>query len=227
MFFDPLYLLFALPGLILAGLASAYTHSTFSKYSQVRARSGMTGAEAARRMLDSAGLRDVRIERVDGFLSDHYDPTVRTLRLSPGVFDEATLSAIGVACHEAGHALQHAEGSISMHIRSQLVPLANIGSFLSYIVIVAGFLFQASNLVYFGAFLFAATVLFAIVTLPVEWGASAKAKNYIVRAGIVTQSESAMAGSVLNAAFLTYVASAVNSLLILIYYLLRAKSMDR
>ena len=227
MFFDPLYLLFALPGLLLAGLASAYTHSTFSKYSLVRARSGMTGAEAARRMLDSVGLRDVRIERVDGFLSDHYDPTVRTLRLSPGVFDEATLSAIGVACHEAGHAIQHAEGSISMHIRSQLVPLANIGSYLSYIVIVAGFIFQASGLVYFGAFLFAATVLFSIVTLPVEWGASAKAKKYILRAGIVTQNECSMAGSVLNAAFLTYVASAVNSLLILIYYLLRAKSMDR
>ena len=226
MFFDPLYLLFAIPGLIIGGLASLYTHSMFSEYSRKRASSGMTGAEAAETMLHRAGIYDVRIERVDGFLSDHYDPTVRVLRLSPDVYDEDSLSAIGVACHEAGHALQHAQGSISMHIRSQLVPMANIGSFLSYIVILAGFFLQTAGLVYLGAILFSFVVLFSLVTLPVEWDASARAKKYILKAGIVDASESEMAGKVLNAAFMTYVASAVSSLLTLAYYLLRARSMD-
>ena len=186
----------------------------------------MTGAEAAQNMLHAAGLYDVRIERVDGFLSDHYDPTVRVLRLSPDVYDEDSLSAIGVACHEAGHALQHAQGSISMQIRSQLVPMANIGSFLSYIVILAGFFLQTAGLIYLGALLFSFVVLFSLVTLPVEWDASARAKKYILKAGIVTASESESAGKVLNAAFMTYVASAVSSLLTLAYYLLRARSMD-
>lgn len=226
MFFDPVYLLFALPGFLLALWASFYTKETFAAYSRQHASSGMTGAEAAQRMLHSAGLYDVRIERVDGFLSDHYDPTAKVLRLSPDVYDEDSLSAIGVACHEAGHALQHAQGSISMHIRSQLVPMANIGSFLSYIVILAGFLLQTAPLVYLGAILFAFVVLFSLVTLPVEWDASARAKKYILKAGIVNASESEMAGKVLNAAFMTYVASAVSSLLTLAYYLLRARSMD-
>lgn len=226
MFFDPVYLLFALPGFLLALWASFYTKSTFTEYSRQYASSGLTGAEAAEQMLHAAGLYDVQIERVDGFLSDHYDPAVKVLRLSPAVYDEASLSAIGVACHEAGHALQHAQGSISMHIRSQLVPLANIGSFLSYIVILAGFFLQTAGLVYFGALLFAFVVLFSLVTLPVEWDASARAKKYILKAGIVNASESEMAGKVLNAAFMTYVASAVSSLLTLAYYLLRARSMD-
>lgn len=226
MFFDPVYLLFALPGFLLALWASFYTKETFAAYSRKRASSGMTGAEAAQNMLHAAGLYDVRIERVDGFLSDHYDPTVRVLRLSPDVYDEDSLSAIGVACHEAGHALQHAQGSISMQIRSQLVPMANIGSFLSYIVILAGFFLQTAGLVYLGALLFSFVVLFSLVTLPVEWDASDRAKKYILKAGIVTASESESAGKVLNAAFMTYVASAVSSLLTLAYYLLRARSMD-
>ena len=123
-YIDPMYLVFAIPGLIVAGLASMYTHTMFMEYSRKRASSGMTGAEAAARMLSRAGINDVRIERVDGFLSDHYDPLAKTLRLSPKVYDEDSLSAIGVACHEAGHALQHAAGYFPMHIRSQLVPMA-------------------------------------------------------------------------------------------------------
>lgn len=187
----------------------------------------MTGAEAAARMLSRAGINDVRIERVDGFLSDHYDPLAKTLRLSPKVYDEDSLSAIGVACHEAGHALQHAAGYFPMHIRSQLVPMANIGSYLSYGAIILGFILQAGHLVMLGAILFSAVVLFSIVTLPVEWDASARAKKLMVSSGIVSEQERDGAGKVLNAAFMTYVAAVISSLLTLLYYLLRASSMNR
>ena len=227
MFFDPLYLLFAIPGLIVAGLASLYVKTTFSEYSRIRASSGMTGAQAAERMLHGAGIYDVRIERVDGFLSDHYDPTNRTLRLSPGVYDSNSLSAIGVACHEAGHALQHAAGYGPLGLRSALVPVTNIASWLSYIVIIAGFIFQSGGTVMFGAILFSAVVVFSIVTLPVEWDASSRAKQLMVTAGIVSEPERDNAGKVLNAAFLTYVAAVLSSLLTLLYYLVRAAGMNR
>jgi len=227
MFFDPLYLLFAIPGLIVAGLASFYVKSTFSEYSRFRASSGMTGAQAAAQMLHSAGIYDVNIERVDGFLSDHYDPSTRTLRLSPGVFDSDSLSAIGVACHEAGHALQDAANYAPLGLRSALVPVTNISSWLSYIVIFAGFIFQSGGMVMLGAILFSAVVLFSIVTLPVEWDASSRAKQLMVTAGIVSAPERDSAGKVLNAAFLTYVAAVLSSLLTLLYYLVRAAGMNR
>ena len=227
MFFDPLYLLFAIPGLIIAGLASFYVKSTFSEYSHFRASSGMTGAQAAEQMLHSAGIYDVRIERVEGFLSDHYDPSSRTLRLSPGVYDSDSLSAIGVACHEAGHALQHAASYGPLGLRSALVPVTNISSWLSYIVILAGFIFQSGGMVMIGAILFSAVVVFSIVTLPVEWDASSRAKQLMVSAGIVSAPERDSAGKVLNAAFLTYVAAVLSSLLTLLYYLVRAAGMNR
>ena len=227
MFFDPLYLLFAIPGLIVAGLASFYVKSTFSEYSRFRASSGMTGAQAAAQMLHSAGIYDVNIERVDGFLSDHYDPSSRTLRLSPGVYDSDSLSAIGVACHEAGHALQDAANYAPLGLRSALVPVTNISSWLSYIVIFMGFIFQSGGLVMTGAVLFSAVVVFSIVTLPVEWDASARAKQLMVTAGIVSLPERDNAGKVLNAAFLTYVAAVLSSLLTLLYYLIRAAGMNR
>ena len=227
MFFDPLYLLFAIPGLIVAGLASFYVKSTFSEYSRFRASSGMTGAQAAAQMLHSAGIYDVNIERVDGFLSDHYDPSSRTLRLSPGVYDSDSLSAIGVACHEAGHALQDAANYGPLGFRSALVPVTNISSWLSYIVIFAGFIFQSGGMVMLGAILFSAVVLFSIVTLPVEWDASSRAKQLMVTAGIVSAPERDSAGKVLNAAFLTYVAAVLSSLLTLLYYLVRAAGMNR
>ena len=227
MFFDPLYLMFAIPGLIVAGLASFYVKSTFSEYSHFRASSGMTGAQAAEQMLHSAGIYDVRIERVEGFLSDHYDPSSRTLRLSPGVYDSDSLSAIGVACHEAGHALQDAASYGPLGLRSALVPVTNISSWLSYIVILAGFIFQSGGMVMLGAILFSAVVVFSIVTLPVEWDASSRAKQLMVSAGIVSAPERDSAGKVLNAAFLTYVAAVLSSLLTLLYYLVRAAGMRR
>ncbi|MBU0676806.1 MAG: zinc metallopeptidase [Verrucomicrobia bacterium] len=221
MIFDPMYLLLAvLPGLILGGLATLVTKSTFSKYSRVRAASGLTGAQAAYRMLKSQGIDYVDIEMVQGFLSDHYDPRTRTLRLSPGVYQSDSLSAVGVACHEAGHALQHANAYAPLAIRSALVPVTSFGSQASYIFLMLGFIFRPFLLV--GAAMFALVVLFSLVTLPVEWDASARAKRLMVSSGIVTQREQESAGQVLNAAFLTYLASAVTALLTLLYFLLRA-----
>ena len=222
MWIDPLSWLFMIPGLIIAGIASAYTHSTFEKYKQFCASSRMTGAQAAQRLLSAAGIYDVRIERVGGFLTDHYDPTSRVLRLSPDVFDGISLSSIGVACHEAGHAIQHAENYGPLGLRSNLVPLTNIASIGSYIIIPIGFLLMSQQMILLGAIMFGVSVLFTLVTLPVEWDASARAKKLMVTCGIVTAEEREGAADVLNAAFMTYVASAVSSLLMLLYYLIRA-----
>jgi len=216
------YLLFIVPGFLLSLCATFYVKSTFAKYARIPSGRRLTGAEAAAIMLERAGVRNVTIELADGFLSDHYDPLHRVLRLSPEVHDSYSLSAVGVACHEAGHALQHACGSAWMGLRSALVPATNIGSNLSYVFILAGFLFHNPRLVLLGAALFSVAVLFALVTLPVEWDASARAKACMAAAGIVTPAEAAGAGRVLNAAFLTYVAAAVTAALTLLYYLWRA-----
>ncbi len=223
MLFMPLsYWLFAIPGLIIAGIATFFTKSTFAKYAKFGASSGMTGAQAAQQMLSDQGISDVKIEPVRGFLSDHYDPMSRTLRLSPDVYGSRSLSAIGVACHEAGHALQHASGYAPLSIRSALVPMANLGSNAAYIFLIIGMMFRAPGLIQVGALVFLAAVAFALVTLPVEWDASARAKRLMVSSGIVGYQEAASAGKVLNAAFMTYVAAAVSALLTLAYYLMRA-----
>jgi hypothetical protein len=219
--FDPTYLLFALPGLLLALWASFMTKSTFKKYSQVASRQGFTGAQAAGELLRRAGIGNVRIEEVSGFLSDHYDPVSRTLRLSPNVYRSASLSAIGVACHEAGHAIQHAVRFAPLHLRTALVPATNVSSSLSYVVIMMGFFFS-QKLILLGALLFSVAVLFSLITLPVEWDASNRAKKLMMQTGVVSDREAIDAGKVLNAAFLTYVAAAVSSLLTLLYYLMRA-----
>jgi len=219
---DPMYLLMLLPAMVLAGIASLVTQSTFNKYSRVASRYGMTGAEAAQHLLRSQGIHNVRITPVRGFLSDHYDPTTRTLRLSPAVYQSRSLSAIGVACHEAGHALQHAGGYLPLAIRSALVPAAQIGSSGSYIIFLLGFLFQAPAMMKIGVFLFSLVVLFSLITLPVEWNATARAKRLMVSSGIVSPEEGRPAGAVLNAAFMTYVASAFTAIMTLLYYMLRA-----
>lgn len=222
MYFDPLYLIMLLPALLLAGLASLVTKTTFAKYSRVPASSGLTGAEAAERLLARSGIRDVRVERTGGFLSDHYDPRTRTLRLSSGVHDSDSLSAIGVACHEAGHALQHAQHYAPLSLRSALVPVTQVGTIAPYIILPIGFLIGSLALVKLGIALFAVVVLFALITLPVEWDASARAKRLMVSAGIVAAGEQQRAGQVLNAAFLTYIAAAVSALLTLLYFLLKS-----
>ena len=222
MFFDPWYFLFIGPGLILSFLASTMTKSTFAKYSRVRGSKGLTGAQAAKTMLERNGVYDCRIEPVNGMLTDHYDPRNKTLRLSSEVYSSTSLSAIGVACHEAGHALQHANAYAFLTMRSSLVPLVGIASNFGYIVIFAGMFLHSKPLLLVGCSLFAIGTLFAIVTLPVEWDASARAKVAIVTAGIVTPQESSHAGKVLNAAFLTYLAGAITAILTLLYYLWRS-----
>jgi uncharacterized protein len=222
LFFDPMYLLFALPGFLLAMAASFYTKSTFAKFSKIGASSGLTGSMAAQKMLNSVGIYDVKIEQVNGFLSDHYDPSAKTLRLSPDVFNGKSLSSIGVACHEAGHAIQHARSYSFLTLRTALVPMTNFSSSISYIIIIAGFIFASSSLILAGAVLFSVAVLFSIITLPVEWDASAKAKVMMINSGIVSPMEAHKAARVLNAAFLTYVASAISALFTLLYFLLRA-----
>ena len=222
MYFDPAYILFALPALLLSLYATVLTKSRFARYSQVEPASGMTGAEAARTLLDRQELRDVAVEQTQGFLSDHYDPSSRVLRLSSEVYGTSSLSAVGVACHEAGHALQHASGYAWLGLRNALVPVTQIGSYLSYIVLMLGFLLHHPALIYLGIGLFFVGVVFSIVTLPVEWDASARARRLMVSTGIVTAGEQEDAGKVLTAAFLTYVAAAVSALLTFLYYLMRA-----
>ena len=219
---DPLYWMLALPGILLAMAASVMTKGTFKKYAKVRSASGMTGAQAADAMLRGQGVRDVDIEMTRGFLSDHYDPRTNTLHLSPDVYQSNSLSAIGVACHEAGHALQKATHYAPLQLRSMLVPATQFGSNFAYIAFVAGLFLRMTLLMKLGVVLFAMSVIFAIVTLPVEWNASARAKRLMVSTGIVSTREQAGAAAVLNAAFMTYVASAVTALLQLIYFAIRA-----
>jgi len=220
--FDPLYFILIAPGIIFALIATFKVKTTFAHYSKIMAASGLTGAEAARQMLARNGVTNVTIERADGFLSDHYDPSSRTLRLSSGVYDSPSLSAIGVACHEAGHALQHASAYLWLGLRSSLVPATQFGSFGSYIFFLLGMFMNSPKMYLVGIVLFSITVVFSLITLPVEWDASARAKRLMVSSGIVSYREQEDAARVLNAAFLTYVASAVTALLTLLYYLLRS-----
>jgi len=225
---DMSYLLMVmLPGMVLSGLASMMVKRTFAKYENVGTQRNMTGAEAAKLMLERQGVTDCKIEAVSGRLSDHYDPRVKTLRLSEPVYNARSVSAIGVACHEAGHALQHAKGYRWLKMRSTLVPVTNISSKMSMPIIVVGGILMSLAPVFgmpvllLGCALFAVAVIFSVITLPVEWDASARAKSAMLDAGIVNQQEVAGAGSVLNAAFLTYLAAAIASILTLLYYLHR------
>ncbi len=222
-FLDPLYIILALPGLLFGLYASMKTKSTFHRYSRYAAASRMTGAQAARRLLDREGLHDVRVEQVQGFLSDHYDPRHRVLRLSPDVYNSPSLSAIGVACHEAGHAIQHAAHYAPLQWRSALVPITQFSTNAVYFIFLAGLFMNLQPLMHAAIIMFSVVVLFTLVTLPVEWDASARAKRLMVSAGIVSEREQVDAGRVLNAAFLTYVAALVSSILTLLYYIMRAR----
>jgi len=222
MIFDPLYLLFIAPGLALSLWASMRVKSTFNKYSKVRSMRGLTGAQAAQELLRGAGITDVRIVRSQGMLSDHYNPVNKTLALSDPVYDSDSVAAIGVATHEAGHAIQHARHYAPLWVRSALVPTANIGSSIGYMVMLFGLFLSSQNMVLIGAVLFSAVLLFQVVTLPVEFNASSRAKALVVEHGIVTMDERRGVDAVLNAAALTYVAAAVSTLLTLLYFLFRS-----
>ena len=227
MLFDPTYLLFMLPALALSLWASWRTHAAFKKYSRVRTLRGLTGAQAAQEMLRRAGIPDVQVVPTRGFLSDHYNPANRTLALSEATYASNSVAAVGVACHEAGHAIQHAEGYKPLWLRSALVPTASLGSSAGYFVMLGGLLFHAPSLIYFGALLFAAVLLFQIVTLPVEFDATARAKRLAVETGVVLPQEREGMDKVLNAAAMTYVAAVVSTLMTLLYYLLAASGMSR
>ena len=222
MFFDPIYLLFVLPGLGLSLWASARVKSSFKKYSKVRTARGLTGAEAAQVLLRGAGITDVKIVRSRGVLSDHYNPVSKSLALSESVYDSDSVAAVGVATHEAGHAIQHARHYAPLWARSALVPTAKIGSSIGYFVMMIGVFMASTNMVLVGAVLFSAVLLFQVVTLPVEFNASNRAKALVVEYGIVTAQERKGVDAVLNAAALTYVAAAVSTLLTLLYFLWRS-----
>ena len=222
MIFDPMYFLFIAPGLALSLWASFRVKSAFNKYSKVRSARGLTGAEAAQEMLDRAGIADVKIVPTHGMLSDHYNPLNKTLALSESVYRSNSIAAIGVATHEAGHAIQHARNYAPLWVRSTLVPTANIGSSIGYFVMLGGLIFSSANMVLAGAVLFSAVLLFQIVTLPVEFDASRRAKVLVVEHGIISAQERQGMDRVLNAAAMTYVAAAVSTLMTLLYFLMRA-----
>lgn len=214
-----MYILFALPALLLGLYAQYKVQRAFERFSRVRTWRGITGAQAARYILDAFGLYDVRVEEVGGFLTDHYDPTRRVLRLSPQVARTPSIAAVGVAAHEAGHALQHARGYWALQLRSAAVPSVQVGSWLGPIIFMLGLFVRSTGLAWLGVILFSLTVLFALITLPVEFDASARAKRLLVQQGLVTHEELAGVNEVLNAAALTYVAAALQAISTLLYYI--------
>lgn len=218
MFFSPYWLLFALPGIVLAFWAQSRVKRAYKKYSKVRTSRGISGSEVARTLLDSQGLYDVEIEESKGFLSDHYDPRSKTLRLSPDVYRTPSITAAGIAAHEMGHALQHSNGYFPLQIRSAIVPAAKFGSTLAPWLVIGGFLLRMTPLAWVGVVLFGLAVIFTLVTLPVEFDATKRAKKLLVGNGVLIGNEIEGANKVLDAAALTYVAAAVAAVGQLIYY---------
>lgn len=228
--YDPTYIL-VLIGAVLCMLASSRVNSTYNKYSRVRSRSGITGAQAAARILSMSGINDVQIQHVGGELTDHYDPRNKVLRLSDSVYDSQSVAAIGVAAHECGHALQHHKGYVPLKIRSALVPAANIGSRLGLPLVILGLILGVGfrlpgggyfSLAIVGVWIFALSVLFQLVTLPVEFNASGRALKMLGDYGIMGDDEVDDCKRVLGAAALTYVAAAASSILQLLRLLLLA-----
>ncbi|HHT71090.1 MAG TPA: zinc metallopeptidase [Firmicutes bacterium] len=216
------YAIVVLPAIILALYAQLRVQATFQRYLQVRAQSGMTGADVARMLLRSQGLEGVRVETIPGRLTDHYDPRDRTLRLSQQVFYGNSLAALGVAAHETGHALQHATDYVPLSVRSSLVPAANIGSQLGLPLALFGYFFQSGFMLQLGIILFSLAVLFQLVTLPVEFNASSRALGLLEGQGVLARDEIGGARAVLQAAALTYVAATLSAVLQLLRLLLMA-----
>jgi uncharacterized protein len=225
MFFDPMYLIMTIPFFLLSMFAAARVKWTFASMAKVPAR--MSGAQAARIMLDREGLQSVGIEQVAGHLSDHYDPTAKVLRLSPEVYSGRSMSAVGVACHEAGHALQDASRYPLLVMRNAAVPIANFGSSAAVYMLMFGAMLAYKPLIWIGIIGFAGTVLFQLVNLPVEFDASNRARAELVDQGIISAQEEPYVAKVLNAAALTYVAATLQSIMTLLYFLLRFTGNDR
>lgn len=219
LFWDPTFIIL-IPGVIIAGWAQSKVSSTFDKYYRVGARTGQTAAHVARRILNQKGLDDVTVEVVPGRLSDHYDPRAKALRLSRDVYYSNSLAAIGVAAHEAGHAIQHDEGYVPLNIRATLVPVAQFGSSAAWILLLLGFFLGVPGLAQFGVFAFTGVVLFQLVTLPVEFNASSRALALLEGGGYLEREEIPHTKKVLDAAALTYVAAALMGVLQLIRLLI-------
>lgn len=222
MWFDPTYLWLVMgPALLLAGGTALLVKLRFARYEKVPTRGGLSGAEVAYEIVRRQGLAGVRIELHDGFLSDHYDPTSRVVRLSPKVYHGRSVAAAAVAAHEVGHAVQHARSYGPMALRHASVPAASLGSNLSYVLIFVGYLVNSFNLAFVGVILFGLVIFFQLVTIPVELNASSRAKALLLEYGLVTVSEERDVARVLSAAALTYLAALVVSLLQLVYFLVR------
>ena len=226
-YIDGTYILIII-GAIITLIASSKMNSTFRRYSRVRCHCGLTGSQAAERILNQAGIYDVSVERVSGSLTDHYDPKSKVLRLSDATYGSDSISAIGVAAHECGHAIQHQKGYVPLTIRGALVPIVNIGSNLSWVFIIAGvFMSMNQTLIHVGIILFSLAVLFQLVTLPVEFNASSRALRVLGNTGIIYEDEVHQARKVLSAAALTYVAGAAAALLSLLRLILLFGGNDR
>lgn len=217
-YFDPMYLVFALPAMLLALIAQWRVKAALNKYSRVYTGRGATGARVARTLLDNYGLSNVAVQRTGGFLGDHYDPTSRTLRLSADVYDTPSVAAVGIAAHEAGHALQHAEGYWPLQVRSAMVPVVQFGSFLGPIIFMLGWWLSITPLAWAGIYLFGGVAVFALITLPVEFDATRRAKELLVGQGYIVGAEQVGVNRVLDAAALTYVAALAQALSTLLYY---------
>jgi hypothetical protein len=220
-FFDPMYLCFMIPAIALMGFASWYVRHAYNKWSQVRATSGLTGHQAAQRLISTGNLYGVQVQGTAGQLSDHYDPRNKTLFLSEGVAHSPSVAAVAISAHELGHAMQDAEDYFPMRIRAMLVPAVNIGSNLGWILIMIGLVLRMTELAWIGVIVFSGGALFALATLPVEFNASARAKQLLYQTGIIqTEEEQRGVNQVLNAAALTYVAGLITAVLQLLYYVL-------
>ena len=226
-YFDPTYLIFALPALILAFFAQYKVRSTYSKYSRVRNMRGLSGLDAARWLLGSSGLSHISVEGAPGRLGDHYDPRKKVLRLSREVAHSQSVAALGIVAHEVGHALQDQTNYAFLRLRTGLVPVVNLGSYLGFILFFIGILLQFSGLIWLGIIFFSASVVFAFLTLPVEWDASRRALQMLRGGGLVDSRELKGAQAVLSAASLTYVAALAQAISSLLYYIFIARGMRR
>jgi Zn-dependent membrane protease YugP len=227
MLFDPMYFVFMIPAFALIMFAQWKVTSTFNKYSNVPTNRRLTGAQVAQEILRSNGIYDVEVERVPGQLSDHYDPRNKTLRLSEPVYGSTSVAAVGVAAHEVGHAIQHAQAYAPLKLRSAIVPVANVGNMFGPLMVIAGVLIGLTGLAWLGVIVFAAGTAFALITLPVEFNASSRAMAQLTNLGVVDRTEYGQARKVLNAAALTYVAGFAAALLNLLYYVMLVTGMGR
>jgi len=232
-FFDPMWFMIMIPPLIFMIYAQARVNSAFKKYSKIANSRGITGAEAAEKLLRSNGLDNVRVEGVKSRLGDHYDPSKKVLRLSPEVASTPSVAALGIVAHEVGHAVQDKVGYSFMRFRTSLVPAANLGSTLGYVFVILGFLLAAfgtafgMTVVWIGVFLFSLAVIFSLITLPVEYNASNRARQMLRSTGLVVTQEYDGASAVLSAAALTYVAATLQAVAQLFYFILLAMGGNR